>query len=90
MPCSVSRSAYIGDDLNNKTLRTEHIDNGVRRVVLDAAGNEVERRDAKGAVILRAFDHVHRPTRLWAVDATGSGGNDWTDRHLAGTAGLRG
>ena len=43
-------------DLNNKTLRTEHIDNGVRRVVLDAAGNEVERRDAKGAVILRAFD----------------------------------
>lgn len=66
-------------DLNNNTLRTDHIDNGVQRVVLDAAGNEVERRDAKGAVILRAFDQVHRPTRLWAVEAKGSGlGDDHT------------
>lgn len=55
-------------DLANNTLRTENIDAGVRRVVLDGAGNEIERRDSKGAVILQAYDQLLRPIRLWARD----------------------
>ncbi|MCQ3976647.1 MAG: hypothetical protein DPW09_24710 [Anaerolineae bacterium] len=53
-------------DLANNPLRIENIDAGVRRVVLDAAGNEIERRDSKGALILQAYDVLLRPTRLWA------------------------
>ena len=55
-------------DLADNPLRIENIDAGVRRIVLDAAGNEVERRDSKGALILQAYDLLQRPVRLWARD----------------------
>ena len=55
-------------DLENRALRTESIDAGTRRAIFDAAGNEVERRDAKGAVILQAYDDLNRPIRFWARD----------------------
>ena len=55
-------------NLANKPLRIENTDAGVRRIVLDATGNEVERRDNKGALILQAFDLLQRPIRLWARD----------------------
>ena len=51
-------------------LRVENIDAGVQRLILDAAGNEIERRDRKGALLLQAYDVLHRPTRHWARDAT--------------------
>lgn len=56
-------------DLANRPLRRESIDAGARRVVLDAAGNEVERRDDKGALVLSAYDRLGRPTKRWARDA---------------------
>jgi RHS repeat-associated protein len=55
-------------DLANNPLRIQNIDAGVRRVILDAVGNEVERRDSKGALILQAYDVLNRPSRLWARD----------------------
>lgn len=55
-------------DLANQPLRIESIDAGIRRIVLDAAGGEVERRDSKGSLVLHAFDLLHRPIRLWARD----------------------
>jgi hypothetical protein len=39
--------------------------------VLDAAGNLVEGRDGKGALILHAYDALNRPIRLWARDGAG-------------------
>jgi RHS repeat-associated protein len=59
-------------DLANRPLRTESLDAGVRRVVLDAAGNALERRDSKGALILQAYDRLGRRSRLWARDAAGA------------------
>jgi RHS repeat-associated protein len=58
-------------DLVNRPLRIESIDAGTRRTILDAAGNEIERRDSKGALVLHAYDALNRPTRLWARDGTG-------------------
>jgi RHS repeat-associated protein len=58
-------------DLANRPLRVESVDAGIRRTVPDAAGNPIEGRDTKGAFILRAYDAMNRPTRLWARDATG-------------------
>jgi RHS repeat-associated protein len=55
-------------DLANYKLRVDSIDAGVRRSVLDATGNVIEARDSKGALILRAYDALHRPIRLWARD----------------------
>jgi RHS repeat-associated protein len=60
-------------DLANNALRVQNIDAGVRRTVLSAAGIEIERRDKKGALILQAYDVMHRPVRLWARDATREG-----------------
>jgi hypothetical protein len=62
------RYAY---DLANRPLSVDSIDAGTRRVVLDAAGNELERRDGKGALVLRAFDVLNRPLSLWARDNAG-------------------
>jgi RHS repeat-associated protein len=56
------------EDSGAQVLRIESIDAGVRRVVFDAVGNEVERRDSKGALILQSYDALHRPTHLWARD----------------------
>jgi YD repeat-containing protein len=55
-------------DLAKHPLRIESIDAGIRRTVLDAAGNVVERRDSKGALVLHAYDKVNRPILLWARD----------------------
>ena len=63
-------SAYVYD-LANRSLRTEQLDAGLRRMVLDAAGNTVEQRDSKGALVLHAYDALNRPMRLWARDGTG-------------------
>lgn len=58
-------------DVANRPLRIESIDAGLRRTVLDAVGNVVEHRDSKGALILRAYDLLSRPIRLWASDGSG-------------------
>jgi len=64
-------------DLFDRALRREQIDAGIRRLVLDAAGNSIEMRDGKAAVVLRAYDALDRPTHTWARD------------HASGTATLR-
>jgi RHS repeat-associated protein len=58
-------------DLGKHPLRTESIDAGRKTLVMDAAGNPIEARDAKGALTLHAFDKLNRPTHLWARDAVG-------------------
>jgi RHS repeat-associated protein len=59
-------------DLANRPWRIESIDAGLRRLVLNVLGNETERRDSKGALILQAYDRQQRPIRLWARDDAGS------------------
>ena len=59
------RYAY---DLIKRPLRTESIDAGLKLVVVDALGNPVEQRDSKGAIVLRTYDLLNRPVRLWAQD----------------------
>ena len=59
-------------DLSNRKLRVENFDAGIRRSVLDAAGNTVEQRSSNGAVILHSYDLLNRPIRLWARDEGGS------------------
>lgn len=58
-------------DLQNRVLRVESLDGGVRQKVPDAVGNPVERWDGRGACILQAYDVLHRPLRTWARDAAG-------------------
>jgi RHS repeat-associated protein len=58
-------------DLANRPWRVESIDSGLRRIVLNALGNEIERRDGKGALILQAYDRLQRTSRLWARDDAG-------------------
>ncbi len=55
-------------DLANRALRIEQLDAGIHRMILDAAGNTIEQRDSKGALILHAYDVLQRPLRLWARD----------------------
>jgi RHS repeat-associated protein len=55
-------------DLANRPWRIASIDAGVRRLVLNALGQEVERRDGNGALILQTFDALNRPIRFWARD----------------------
>ncbi len=55
-------------DLANRALRVEQLDAGIHRVIADAAGNTIEQRDRKGALILHAYDILRRPVRLWARD----------------------
>ncbi len=52
-------------------LRIQQLDGGVRCIVLDVMGNEIERRDSKGALILQNYDRLDRPICLWARDKTG-------------------
>jgi YD repeat-containing protein len=58
-------------DLAKRPLRVESIDAGVRRAILDAAGNPVEERDSKDTLRLHAYDVLNRPIRLWARDGAG-------------------
>jgi len=53
-------------DLAKRSLQIDSIDAGMRVMVLDAIGNEIERRDSKGALALRSYDILHRPNRMWA------------------------
>jgi RHS repeat-associated protein len=55
-------------DLADRPLRIESADAGLRRIVLNVMGNEIERRDGKGALRLQAYDRLLRPVRLWARD----------------------
>lgn len=55
-------------DLLDNALRIQNLDAGVRRLILDAAGSVVERRDSKGALILKSYDTLNRPIRKWARD----------------------
>jgi RHS repeat-associated protein len=65
----LGRTAFLYSyDLANRAWRTESIDAGIRRSVPDAAGKLIERRDAKRALRLGAFDLLNRPIRLWARD----------------------
>jgi RHS repeat-associated protein len=68
---ALNRDAFhYAYDLANRPWRNESIDAGLRRVALNVVGNELERRDSKGAFILQAYDRLHRPIRLWARDDT--------------------
>ncbi len=58
-------------DLLDNEIRSTGIDAGTERVVLDAAGNVVERRDGKGALTLRRYDASNRLTHEWARNGTG-------------------
>jgi RHS repeat-associated protein len=53
-------------DLANREIRTQQLDAGGRRLALDAAGNIVEQRDSKDALVLHSYDELMRPTHLWA------------------------
>ena len=59
-------------DLADRPWRNDSIDAGLRRMVLNVIGNEIERRDSKGALILQAYDLLKRPSRVWARDDAGS------------------
>lgn len=58
-------------DLLDNSLRIQNIDAGVRRRIQDAAGNVLEQRDSKGALILNGYDTLNRPTHKWARDKQG-------------------
>ena len=60
-------------DLLKRPVRIDGIDAGRRTVVLDALGKLVESRDARGAVVLREYDVVGRPTRVWARNSSNAG-----------------
>lgn len=62
---SAMRNVY---DFMGRSLRVVQLDEGVRRIVLDAAGNVVEIRDDKDALHLQAYDVLLRPIRRWARD----------------------
>jgi RHS repeat-associated protein len=55
-------------DAQNRSLRVETIDGGIRTSVHDGVGNLVEYRDSKGAVVLREYDRLNRPLGIWARD----------------------
>lgn len=68
---ALGRVAFrYGYDLANRPWRTDSIDAGLRRTVLDALGNPIEGRDSKGALILHGYDRGNRPHRLWARDGS--------------------
>jgi RHS repeat-associated protein len=56
------------EDEGTRVLRIEQLDAGLRRIVFDPMGNEIERRDSKGALVLQASDAIARPLCLWARD----------------------
>jgi len=58
-------------DLLDRAWKAEQLDGGGRHTALDAAGNVLERRDAKGALTLRAFDALNRTVQVWGRDRAG-------------------
>ena len=69
-------------------LRIDSIDAGVRKIVTDAIGQEVERRDSKGALILQSYDTLQRPSHFWARDNK-AGTVTLRQRNIYGDAGNR-
>jgi RHS repeat-associated protein len=55
-------------DLLGRSWQQQVIDAGTVRVVLDSGGSTLERRDARQALTLAAFDALRRPCRSWARD----------------------
>src|SRR5262249_12457495 len=55
-------------DLMRRRWRVDSIAAGRRDTVLDAVSRPTEQRDSKDALILHAYDALHRQTRLWARD----------------------
>lgn len=52
-------------DLINRKLRSEQLDAGVTRVVIDPLGGVFEQRDSKGALVLQAIAAGGRVTHRW-------------------------
>lgn len=66
---AMGRVAFrYGYDLTNRPWRSDNIDAGLRRTVLDAISNPLESRDGKGALILYDYDEGNRSSRVWARD----------------------
>jgi RHS repeat-associated protein len=66
----LNRSAFAhAYDLANHALRIDSIDAGWRLVVFNPRGQEIERSDTKGARVLRSYDLLGRPDRMWARNA---------------------
>ncbi|WP_239341091.1 SpvB/TcaC N-terminal domain-containing protein [Frankia sp. CiP3] len=58
-------------DLTNRPLRVDSIDAGRQITILDAAGNAVAARDARGCLTLRTYDVLNRPAAVFARDLPG-------------------
>lgn len=59
-------------DLLDRTLAVDSIDAGRRTSVFDALGSLIEYRDSKGSLVLRTYDELNRPKKLWARNGNGS------------------
>jgi RHS repeat-associated protein len=57
-------------DIAGNNLWTKHLDSGEKKLVVDAQGNPLYSSDAKGAAVYTAYDDLHRPTDIWAKDAS--------------------
>lgn len=55
-------------NLVKQALWTDHIDSGVKTMVLDCMGQPVELKDAKGSQVINSYDNMNRPIRMWAKD----------------------
>jgi|GEM_PF-5763668 len=58
-------------DTAGNNLWTKHLDSGEKTLAVDAQGKPLYSTDAKGAAVYTAYDGLHRPTDIWAQDATG-------------------
>jgi RHS repeat-associated protein len=55
-------------DLANRPLKTTHIDAGTKYIFIDALNRPTEARNAKGSLVLSAYDHLSRPVKIWCRD----------------------
>ena len=53
---------------NNRQIRSEHLDSGVKTVVFDAMGKVIEGKNAIDATILNSYDKLHRYICVWTRD----------------------
>lgn len=86
-------------DFADRPLRAVSIDAGFTLTFFDAAGNAVERRDEKRALVLQTFDRGNRATRVFARDGANESvtlretieyGDRLADQALARARNLRG
>ena len=66
-----SREKETGEKEPLPALKVEQLDAGTQWVFYDAAGNELERRNSRQTLILRAYDEMGRPWYQWARDEAG-------------------